>query len=134
MIKSFRVSYRQSTVRQFYLNNIRMYHNFILRFLHLPQTQKRHFCMQSSTKLIETLLDSYGFLISTRPTGGLTIYLFKVIPFRTANSPFMLNATLDLHLNKFLSQLIHRLLKTRRLIYTYADNLFLAVTQKRYSH
>ena len=37
------------------------------------------------------------------PLGDLQTYRFKVVPFGTSSSPFMLNATLDLHLKKFLS-------------------------------
>ena len=39
----------------------------------------------------------------TNPAGELATYCFKVVPFGTTSSLFMLNATLDLHLSKFSS-------------------------------
>lgn len=57
-------------------------------------------------KLHESDQDSARFLwISdlANPSGDLLIYRFKVVPFGTSSSPFMLNATLDLHLKKFSS-------------------------------
>ena len=57
-------------------------------------------------KLHNSDQDSTRFLwISdiTSPSGDLQTYRFKVVPFGTSSSPFMLNATLDLHLKKFLS-------------------------------
>ena len=55
-------------------------------------------------KLHEVDRDSTRFLwVSdiSNPFGTLTTYRFKVVPFGTSSSPFMLNATLDLHLKKF---------------------------------
>ena len=57
-------------------------------------------------KLHEPDRDSTRFLwVSdiSNPFGTLTTYRFKVVPFGTASSPFVLNATLDLHLKKFSS-------------------------------
>ena len=58
-------------------------------------------------KLYEPDRDSTQFLWLSdidKLTGDLKTYSFKVVPFGTASSPFMLNATLDLHLNKFSPQ------------------------------
>ena len=55
-------------------------------------------------KLHESDMDYTRFLwLSdiTNPSGELATYRFKVVPFGTTSSPFMLNATLDLHLSKF---------------------------------
>lgn len=55
-------------------------------------------------KLHKSDQDSTRFLwVSdiSNPSGTLTTYRFKVVPFGTSSSPFMLNATLDLHLKKF---------------------------------
>ena len=55
-------------------------------------------------KLHESDRDSTRFLWLSdlnNPFGALTTYRFKVVPFGTSSSPFMLNATLDLHLKKF---------------------------------
>ena len=55
-------------------------------------------------KLHESDRDSTRFLWVSdinNPFGTLTTYRFKVVPFGTSSSPFMLNATLDLHLKKF---------------------------------
>ena len=55
-------------------------------------------------KLHESDRDSTRFLwVSdvSNPSGTLTTYRFKVVPFGTSSSPFMLNAMLDLHLKKF---------------------------------
>lgn len=55
-------------------------------------------------KLYESDRDSTRFLWVSdinNPFGTLTTYRFKVVPFGTSSSPFMLNATLDLHLRKF---------------------------------
>ena len=57
-------------------------------------------------KLHESDMDYTRFLwLSdiTNPSGELATYRFKVVPFGTTSSPFMLNATLDLHLSKFSS-------------------------------
>ena len=57
-------------------------------------------------KLHESDRDSTRFLwVSdiSDPFGNLVTYCFKVVPFGTSSSPFMLNAMLDLHLKKFSS-------------------------------
>ena len=56
-------------------------------------------------KLYESDMDYPCFLWFSDITtsGELVTYLFNVVPFGTASSPFMLNATLDLHLSKFSS-------------------------------
>ena len=58
-------------------------------------------------KLCEADRDSTRFLWLSDahdPTSALTAYRFKVGPFGTVSSPFMLNTTLDLHLSKFSTQ------------------------------
>ena len=55
----------------------------------------------------------------------LQIYRFSSVPFGTASSPFMLHATIDLHLHKFKSQLQAILAETSMLI-----TLYLAVQLK----
>ena len=52
------------------------------------------------------------------PAGDLATYRFKVVPFGTTSSPFMLNAVIDLHLSKYPSQ-VARDMKTN----LYVDNL-----------
>ena len=72
-------------------------------------------------KLYETDRDSSRFLWlsdANDPTSALTTYRFKVVPFETVSSPFMLNATLDLHLSKFSSQVAQDMK-----INLYVDNL-----------
>ena len=54
----------------------------------------------------------------TNPAGELATYRFKLVPFGTTNSPFMLNATLDLHLSKFSSPVASDMKAN-----LYADNL-----------
>ena len=72
-------------------------------------------------KLCKADRDSTRFLWlsdADDPTSALTAYRFKVVPFGTVSSPFMLNATLDLHLSKFSSQVAQDM-KTN----LYVDNL-----------
>ena len=72
-------------------------------------------------KLYEADRDSTRFLWlsdANDPTSALTTYRFKVVPFGTVSSPFMLNATLDLHLSKFSSQVAQDMK-----INLYVDNL-----------
>ena len=72
---------------------------FIYTIMHCQRILRRHFFMSDYTKMTETLLISCGqYNLRIR-----TVFHLTSVPFGTTNSPFMLHATIDLHLHKFQS-------------------------------
>ena len=75
----------------------------------------------SHMKLHEADRDCTRFLWlldATNPASDLAMYRFKVVPFGMASWPFMLNATIDLHLKKFSSSIAQDMKEN-----LYVDNL-----------